>query len=65
MRNVQEIVTLGKCIGCSACYAACPEGYIEYKEDGGMGFPVPNVVKCDDCKSCLKTCPSSTIYDDE
>ena len=65
MRNIQEIVNSGRCIGCSMCYTVCLKGYIEYKEDGGMGFPVPDVVNCDNCDNCLKICPSSPMYEEE
>ena len=65
MKNIQDIVNSGRCIGCSACYTVCNKGYIEYKEDGGLGFPVPQVVNCDDCGKCLRICPSSDLYDDE
>jgi hypothetical protein len=40
------------------------KGYIKYKEDGGLGFPVPQVVNFDDCGNCLKSCPSSDLYID-
>ena len=65
MKNVQDIVNAGRCIGCAACYASCGKGYIEYKADGGMGFPVPQVVSCDDCGECLKVCPNSGMGDEE
>ena len=65
MKNVQDIVNSGLCIGCAACYSVCPKGYIAYKENGGKGFPVPNVDGCDDCGICLKMCPVSEEYEDE
>lgn len=65
MKNIQDIVNTGGCIGCAACYAVCPEGYIEYKEDGGMEFPVPQIVNCHDCGNCLRGCPSSDLYEDD
>jgi len=65
MKNVQDIVNTGRCIGCAACYAICAKGYIEYKPDGGMGFPVPQVADCDGCGRCLRSCPSSGMGDDE
>jgi len=63
--NVQNIANTGRCIGCGACYAACPKGHIEYKEDGGLGFPVPQVMNCEACGNCLRICPSSELYEDE
>ena len=65
MRNIQEIVDTGQCVGCAACYAACTKGYIAYKADGGMGFPVPNVSDCENCGKCLIVCPSSDVYDED
>ena len=65
MKNIQDIVNAGQCTGCAVCYAVCDKGYIEYKADGGMGFPVPQVVNCDGCGECLRVCPSSGAYEDE
>jgi len=67
MKNIQDIVNAGLCIGCSACfgYAVCVNGYIGYKEDGGWGFPVPQVANCDGCGKCLRICPSSYLYEEE
>jgi NAD-dependent dihydropyrimidine dehydrogenase PreA subunit len=65
LKNIQDIVSLGRCIGCGMCYTVCVKGYIEYKKDGGLGFPVPMVVNCDDCGSCLRACPSSELYEDD
>ena len=64
MKNIQDIVNMNLCYGCSACYCVCPKGYIKYKEDGGMGFPIPNVVNCEDCGSCLRVCSMSESYED-
>jgi len=47
------------------CYTVCVKGHIEYKEDGGLGFPVPQIINCDDCGKCLMVCPSSELCDDE
>ena len=65
MKNVQDIVNSGRCIGCGVCYAVCINGYIEYRENGGLGFPVPQVSKCDGCSKCLGACPSSDLHDGE
>ena len=65
MKNITDIVNSGQCIGCSMCFTVCVKGYIEYKEDGGLGFPVPQVVNCDDCGKCLKICPSSELCANE
>jgi Fe-S-cluster-containing hydrogenase component 2 len=59
MKNIQDIVNTKRCIGCAACFSACVKGYIEYKADGGMGFPVPSVIQCDGCGNCLRSCPLS------
>ena len=64
MKNVQDIVNAGLCIGCGACFAACDKGYIAYSADGGMGFPVPRVITCDGCGRCLGICPVSDLHND-
>jgi len=65
VKNIQDIVNAGQCIGCAACYGICPKGHIGYKEDGGMGFPVPKIEDCENCGACLKVCPNSDEYEDE
>lgn len=46
------------CCGCTACYAICPNGAIEMKEDE-EGFEYPHIKeeKCVGCNMCMKVCP--------
>jgi len=63
MKNIDDVVNGGLCIGCMACMGMCPHGFIATKE-GELGFPIP--VKIEDCKgcaSCLRECPA--IKNDE
>ena len=46
------------CCGCTACYAICPKGAIEMKEDEeGFEYPRIDEDKCVRCGMCLKVCP--------
>ena len=63
MKNVQDIVDDGKCLGCAACCYVCPNGYIEFKESENSKLPVPTVANCDDCGICLKACPASDRFE--
>lgn len=47
-----------KCCGCSACYAACPNGSITMRRDS-EGFLYPNIAQdsCLQCGLCEKVCP--------
>jgi len=46
------------CVGCAACYQACPHHAIEMKEDDeGFLMPVIDREKCTSCHLCQKVCP--------
>jgi len=65
MKNVQDIVNMGLCTGCSTCYSSCKNGYISFNINSSKGFPIPSVESCDDCNNCLKVCPVSDLYEDD
>ena len=59
MKNVDDIVKSGLCIGCAACVSLCPFGALE-TADGDFGYPVPHKSPdCNDCGICLLECPSA------
>lgn len=46
------------CMGCSACFAACPKNAIEMKADSeGFLYPQIQEAKCIDCGKCERVCP--------
>ena len=50
-----------KCIGCRACTSVCPEGIINFSEDGGMRniqFPGSCTLNCE---LCALNCPENAI----
>lgn len=65
MKNIDDIVRNGQCIGCAACISMCPLGGLATK-DGDWGFPVPiKPETCNDCGLCLLECPSAGRDDED
>ena len=55
------IVEEKKCIGCRACTSVCPEGIINFSEEGGMRniqFPGSCTLNCE---LCALNCPENAI----
>lgn len=50
-----------ECVGCGACYGACPVHAIEMKADKeGFFYPIVNENSCIQCNLCEKICPVKT-----
>lgn len=50
------------CVGCNACFDACPKDAISLETDiEGFWYPVVDKQKCIDCGLCEKTCPVINI----
>ena len=47
----------GKCVGCGACVAACPQNARTME----AGFPKVNTALCNHCGACLENCPGGAI----
>ncbi|MBQ3765828.1 MAG: glycyl-radical enzyme activating protein [Bacteroidales bacterium] len=52
--NRQRLYKQAKCIGCSSCVKACPEGALELTPDGIKPTGNPCIV----CGSCAEACPA-------
>ncbi len=47
-----------KCVGCYACYNACPKNCISFQTDNeGFCYPVIDNKVCIDCGKCKNVCP--------
>lgn len=53
-----EIVEKGKCCGCGACSAVCPQSCIEMiRDEEGFLYPHIDSSVCIDCGQCKNVCP--------
>ncbi len=53
-------ITEEKCVGCGACYNACPVGSIEIETDEmGFAYPMIKNVLCTGCGLCKTVCPQN------
>lgn len=52
--NTQRMYTKKKCIGCSSCIEACPQGVLTLTSDGIKA----DEAKCILCKKCEEACPT-------
>lgn len=57
-----KICADSKCMGCYACYNACPRDAILMMENKfGSITPKINEKKCISCNACIKVCPINTV----
>lgn len=54
---VNLCIDKGKCCGCGACFAVCPNKAITMKTDEyGFIYPIINEQRCIECGICVKVC---------
>lgn len=58
-----QLASKNECMGCMACYNACPFNAIEIMEDQ-QGFAIPSINqnKCKECRNCERVCPPLNKY---
>ena len=56
-----------ECLGCGACYQACPREAIKMEADNeGFLYPIMNELACVSCDLCHKVCPVEiTVVDNQ
>jgi coenzyme F420 hydrogenase subunit beta len=58
IRTIQDVVDWGLCIGCGACYYACPKGGVSLVNVNSIGIrPKFDAASCGPCTDCLSICP--------
>ena len=61
LRNVQDVVDWGLCIGCGACAYVCPENITLVNVVNEGIRPVLEKSNCAKCDDCLKVCPAINV----
>ncbi len=58
MHNAQDVSNWRLCVGCGACYYACPKQNIMLRDIANEGIrPKVTSNNCDGCDICLQVCP--------
>jgi len=62
IRNLQDVVDWGLCIGCGACYTACSRGGVRLVNIEAVGIrPRFDSAACAACRDCLAVCPGYSV----
>ena len=62
IKNIQDVVDFGLCIGCGACFYACQEGAVSLVNIESVGIrPKFDPSRCASCTKCLPICPGYTV----
>jgi len=65
IRNMQDIVDWGLCMGCGTCYAACDKEAVSLVNIQTIGIrPMFDINKCLECSECISICPGYYIDSD-
>lgn len=61
LKNLQDVVDWGLCIGCGACYSACDKGGVSLVDIESVGIRPQFNETCGSCTKCLPICPGYTV----
>ncbi len=61
VKSLQEVVDWGMCVGCGACYAACPHGSVTLRDYRSVGIRPSFAASCAACNQCLSFCPGPEL----
>ena len=65
IKNLQDVVDWGLCIGCGACYYACDKGGVSLVNIESVGIrPRFDSSACASCSDCLSICPGYFVDGD-
>ncbi|PYM38363.1 MAG: coenzyme F420 hydrogenase [Candidatus Rokuibacteriota bacterium] len=62
IQTLQDVVDWGLCVGCGACYYACPDGGVSLVNIEAVGIrPRFDSPQCASCTECLSICPGYSV----
>ncbi len=64
IKTIKTVVDKKMCIGCGACYVACPTSCIELRYGIRFNYPSIDQERCTECGLCVESCPSVYLLKD-
>ncbi|MFC1512251.1 Coenzyme F420 hydrogenase/dehydrogenase, beta subunit C-terminal domain [Candidatus Latescibacterota bacterium] len=65
IKNIQDVVDWGMCVGCGTCFAACNKDAVSLVNIESVGIrPKFNITICSFCNECLSICPGYIVDGD-
>jgi len=58
IKTIKTVVDKKMCVGCGACYVACPTSCVEMHYGIRFNYPLIDQERCTECGLCVESCPS-------